>query len=654
MEFFDSIFDRALSKYQNNDISIRLKARFLLIMCFTILGLMPVMMGYTIYLHLHNPEFGYSINFSILIPQITGYCFVIIITFALTKGYFRAAAHSLMIILFTTIWVVMSIPHPYVIATLDTIVIAVALMSMIPLAASRHGRSPFFYGAMNIIALYSFMFYYRSEMNLLPIVLIDYLADNTMAFIFVSILSWNIIKINNTSLDMAARFNNELKQNNYELEAVNEELLAAVEELEASNERIEEQHRELMESQNQLLQAQKMEAIGTLAAGFAHDFNNILAGITGSLDIIQYRLNSDEQLDMDELKGFVDTALKSSGRARDITRQLMTLSRKSEPQTSIIDITSALKNIYTICRNSFPKSVSLDFSIPDHNIYMYGDTSQLEQIFLNICLNGSHAMTIMRPDDSHQGGTLTLFTEKIVSDNSFIIKHPEASADTVYMRISIKDTGVGIDEDVMKHIFEPFYTTKKDNAGTGLGLSMVYGILKQHRGFIDIYSQPGRGSIFSIFLPLIENSVPPVSDNNKNIIVTGEGLILLVDDEEAVLKISKRILDLCGYNVMTAANGFEALDLYKENCSKITAVVIDFSMPAMSGLEVYEKMKLINPAVKALLISGFMESQVMSMAKEKGITHFLSKPFSAAELSVKLKNLICLEGAAKPPSKYTD
>lgn len=640
MEFFDSIFDRALSKYENNDISIRLKARFFLIMCLTILAIMPVMMGYTVYLHLHNPNFGYSIYFPILIPQITGYCFVIIITFALIKGYFRAAAHSLLIILFTITWAVMSGDQSYAVSRLDTIVIAVAIMSMIPLAASRTGRSPYIYGIANILVLYSFMFYHRNALDIPLNSFIDYLADNTMAFIFVAILSWNIIKINNTSLDMAARFNNELKQNNYELEAVNEELLAAVEELEASNERIEEQHRELMESQNQLLQAQKMEAIGTLAAGFAHDFNNILAGITGSLDIIQYRLKSDEQLDMDELKSFVDTALKSSGRARDITRQLMTLSKKSEPQTSIIDITSALKNIYTICRNSFPKSVSLDFSIPDHSIYMYGDTSQLEQIFLNICLNGSHAMTIMKPDDSHQGGTLTLFTDKIIPDSNFIIRFPEASSDNAYIKISIKDTGVGIDEDVMKHIFEPFYTTKKDNAGTGLGLAMVYGILKQHRGFIDIYSQPGRGSIFSIFLPLIEDSAPAASDNNRNIIVPGEGLILFVDDEEAVLKISKRILDLCGYNVMTAVNGFEALDLYKENCSKITAVVIDFSMPSMSGLEVYEKMKLINPDVKALLISGFMESQVMSMAKEKGITHFLSKPFSAAELSVKLKSLI--------------
>jgi len=641
MEIFDTILDRVLSKYENSDISVRLKARFFLIMCITILGIMPVMMGYTIYLHLHNPEFNYSINFPILIPQITGYCFVIVITYALIKGYFRAAAHSLLIILFTIIWIVMSIPHPYIIATLDTIVLAVALMSLIPLAASRHGFSPFIYGSMNIIALYSFMFYHRNEMNLMPILFIDYLADNTVAFIFVTILSYNIIRINNTSLDMAARFNNELKQNNYELEAVNEELLAAVEELEVSNERIEEQHKELIESQNKLLQAQKMEAIGTLAAGFAHDFNNILAGITGSLDIIQYQLNTDRPPDKDELKDFIDTALKSSARGKDITRQLMTLSKKSEPQTSIIEITSALNNIYTICRNSFPKSVDLDFSIPHEPIYMYGDLSQLEQILLNLCLNASHAMTIMRSEDSQQGGTLTLFTEKFVSDNNFINKYPEASADTVYLKISIKDTGVGIDDNVIKHIFEPFYTTKKDHAGTGLGLSMVYGILKQHRGFIDIFSQLKRGSIFSIFLPLIEDSDPPVSkSSNKKMIIPGEGLILLVDDEEAVLKISERILNLCGYHVITAGNGFEALDLYEENHMKIKAVVLDSSMPSMSGIEVYRKMKQINPDVKVLLISGFIENQIMNMAKEKGITHFLSKPFSAAELSIKIKSLI--------------
>lgn len=641
MDIFNTAFDRILSKYENKDISIRLKARFLLIMCFTILAIMPVMMGYTTYLHLYNPEFNYSINFPILIPQFAGYCFVIIITYALIKGYFRAAAHSLLIILFTTIWVVMSIPHPYIIATLDTIVIAVALMSMIPLAASRHGLSPFVYGAMNIIALFSFMFYYRNEMNLLPIVFIDYLADNTMALIFVTILSYNIIRINNTSLDIAARFNRELKQNNHELEAVNEELLAAVEELEASNERFEEQHKELLASQNQLLQAQKMEAIGTLAAGFAHDFNNILAGITGSLDIIKYKLNSEPHLDKDELKDFIETALNSSARAKDITRQLMTLSKKSEPETSIIDITSALNNIYSICRNSFPKSVDLVFSIPEDHIYMYGDLPQLEQILLNLCLNASHAMTIMRPEDSPQGGALTLLTEKFASDNDFINKYPEASADTVYMKISIKDTGVGIDEDTLKHIFEPFFTTKRDYAGTGLGLSMVYGILKQHRGFIDIFSRPGRGSIFSIFLPIIDDSDPLVSKlNTINMIVPGEGLILLVDDEESVLKVSEKILKLCGYHVITASNGFEAVDLYKENCNKINAVVIDYSMPAMSGLDVFMKMKQINPDLKTLLISGFIENHIINKAKEKGITHFLSKPFSAAELSLKIKNII--------------
>lgn len=641
MPGFDTMLDRVLSNYNTEDLSVRLKARFFLIMCITIIGIMPIMMAYTIYLHLNNPEFNYSVNSPILIPQIAGYCFVLIITYALIRGYFRTAAHSLLIILFTITWTVMSGDQSYAVSRLDTIVIAVSLMSMIPLAASRTGRSSYIYGIVNIIALYSFMFYFRSVLDIPLNSFIDYLADNTMAFLFTAILSYNIIKINNTSLDMAAKFNNELKQNNNELESMNEELLTTVEELEASNERFEKQHRELVESQSQLLQAQKMEAVGTLAAGFAHDFNNILAGITGSLNIIQYQLNTGKPIDLDELKDFIDTALISSDRAKDITRRLMTLSKRSEPETSIIDISSALENIYTICRNSFPKSVDLDFSIPAESIHMYGDLSQLEQIFLNLCLNASQAMTIMRPAASPQGGRLTLSAEKLAADNDFRLKYPESSSDSEYIKISIKDTGVGIDEDAMQHIFEPFYTTKKENAGTGLGLSMVYGILKQHRGFIDIYSKPGRGSIFSIYLPLIKNSASPVSKKiNKNMIIPGEGLILLVDDEEAVLKISERILKLCGYYVMTAANGFEALDLYKENCNKIKAVVIDYSMPAMSGIEVYQKMKLINPDLKILLISGFIENQVMSMAKEKGITHFLSKPFSAADLSVKIKSLL--------------
>lgn len=641
MKLYNSIFDKVLLKYQNDDIAIRLKARFFFIICLATLAVMPVTIGYTIYLHLHNPEFGYSIYFPILIPQFAGFFLVIIITYALIKGYFKVAAHFLIIILFIITWVVILNDQSHIISKLDTIVIAAVIMSMIPLTASQSGRSPLIYGITNIVVLYAFIFYHRNTLNMPQHLYIDYLADNTVAFIFAAILSYNIIRINNTSLHMAAKFNNELKQNNYKLESVNEELLATVEELETSNERIEEQHKELMESQNQLLQAQKMEAIGTLAVGFAHDFNNILAGITGSLDIIRYRLDSDEPLNIDELKNFIDTALESSGRAKDITKQLMTLSKKSKPQTSIIDISLALKNIYTICKNSFPKSVNLDFTIPPKSLYIYGDLPQLEQVFLNICLNASHAMTIMKPADAPQGGTLTLFTETTINDNSLITKHPDASADTAYIKISIKDTGVGIEEDTVKHIFEPFYTTKKNKSGTGLGLSMVYGILKQHRGFIDIYSQSGKGSTFSIFLPLIENSASPVFNNDKNLIVPGEGLILIVDDEAAVLKISEQILKICGYHVIKAANGFEALDLYKENCSQITAVIIDYSMPEMSGIDVYQKMKQINPDIKALLISGFIENQIINIAKEKGITHFLNKPFSAAQLSIELKNLLC-------------
>ncbi len=621
-----------------NDIPSQLKARFFFFICLILIAILPVMILYTTHLHLSNAKFDYSIQFHILIPQIAAFIFVIITAFILVKGYFKAAAHMLLITLFAAIWFVMSADQSYVVSRLDTIVLAVALMSLVPLASSKTGTAPFIYGLLNIAALYIYMFYFRFDVSIPYSSFFDYLADNTMAFIFISIVSYSIIKINNTSLGIAEKLNNDLKKSNYELEAVNEELLAAVEELEATNEEFEAQNRELVESQNRLLQAQKMEAVGTLAGGIAHDFNNLLSGIKGSLNLINHYIDSTETADKNNIQNCIDIALQASSRAGDITKQLLTLSRKTDPVKSVMDITSSVKNIEKICKSSFPKSVTLNFNIPDEQIFITGDPAQIEQMLLNLCLNASQSMTVMRPANVPEGGTIDVTVSRVVSDNK---EYSITGCSGPCVKISVSDTGVGMDEYTRDHVFEPFFSMKKDNEGTGLGLAMVYGIVTQHKGFIHLDSEPGQGSTFTVCIPLCDGHDLLINNSElKEELVKGEGTVLVVDDEKTVLSISEKILKYCGYMVTAAENGYRAIEIFKNDYRNISIVLLDFSMPGMSGIEVYDRIKEINPSVKVLLVSGFIENEVKLKAKAKGIKHFLRKPFSAAELSQKIHEII--------------
>lgn len=638
MNYYGKKINRILSAYRYKDIPLLLKARFFFFMCLIIIALLPVMLLYTVHLHLNNPEYNHEIQYYILIPQIVAFIFVIMTAFILVKGYFKAAVHLLLITLFAAIWLVMFADQAHVVSRLDTIVLAIALMALIPLASSKTGNAPFIYGILNIAALYSYMAYFRLDLNIPYSSYFDYLADNTMAFIFTTVLSYSIIKINNTSLDIAEKFNIDLKKSNEELEAVNEELLAAIEELEATNEEFEAQNRELIESQNRLLQAQKMEAIGTLAGGIAHDFNNLLSGIKGSLNLISHFIDSKDDADREEIKNCIDIALRASGRAGDITRQLLTLSKKTDPLKTVMDITASVKDIEKICKSSFPKSVDLNFSLPEEKIFILGDPSQIEQMILNLCLNASQAMTVMRPEGEKQGGEIYVTVSTVIPDKESSF-NPESPLPCV--KITVKDTGIGIDEYTREHIFEPFFSMKGDHEGTGLGLAMVYAIINQHNGTIHLDSSPGKGSTFTIHIPLAEDyELLLRTPEPEGTLSKGEGQILVVDDEKTVLSISEKILRYCGYRVVTAESGNSALEIFKNEYLKISLVLLDFSMPGMSGIDVFSSMKDIDPSVKVLLVSGFIENEVMAKAREKGIEHFLHKPFSASELSQKVYEIL--------------
>ncbi|MBN2078342.1 MAG: PAS domain S-box protein [Spirochaetes bacterium] len=899
------ILDSILSAYTTADLSVRMKARFLFVVSIAMLVSLLSGILYTTVLHLGNPDYGYAVNFSIIIPEMVAFILLFLVTTALVRGYFIQASHAIIITAFSAVWMVMWIDTSAIIQKLDTIALVMALMTVLPLALSGRGRLTYVYGLANIAMLWAFMWYARHDLGVTRSAFWEYLADNTIALAFAMVASSAVLRINSSSLGMAERLNIELRNNYGELEAVNEELRATIEELEATNEEFEAQNRELMESREelrasreellavfngshdafiiideggailevnrrmlemfglefdealamhldglspegegfhrhrvvidrvirgeassfewkacrpgdgtvfdvevglsrlnrrgrtvilagvrditlrkrieeavkeserkyrlitenatdmvftmdmefhftyispsvtrilgysvdeamalsferiftpeslarvteiiertrsrlgnldmdritivefemsrrdgsriwtenkfsflkdesgrhmgftgvtsditarkkaereqaairrQLEQAQKLEAVGTLAGGIAHDFNNILGGIMGSLSLMDILIDEEAPAFAGKMKGYLETAMQSSRRASNLTRQLLTLSRKSDMQSAPMDVTISLRNVKTICKNSFPKNVSLDFTLPGEGVFVNGDPVQIEQVLLNLCLNASHAMTVMRSEGEPQGGTLRVAADIVRSDASFAARRPGAVEGALYARISVRDNGVGMDEATKGRLFEPFFTTKSESGGTGLGLSMVYGILKEHGGSIEVESEPGTGSVFTVYLPAIDAHEGRQDDSMvREALVKGAGKVLVVDDEKTILRLAGEILKRCGYDVIAAEGGAEAVELFKKDHAAISAVLLDLSMPGMSGIETFERLKALDPGVRVLLTSGFAESESMKRAMEMGMAGLLRKPFSAMELSAAIKKII--------------
>lgn len=290
--------------------------------------------------------------------------------------------------------------------------------------------------------------------------------------------------------------------------------------------------------ETQLRQIQKMETLGTIAGGIAHDFNNMLGGIIGTLSLIKYRMKKGR---IDDFTDYINTMEDSALRARDVASQLLTLSRQQESRFQIIDLSKSLGHVLRICENTFNKCITIECRIDDEPAIVQGDETQLQQVFLNLCVNAMHAMTIMRPDDEIQGGTLSVSLDKIHADRFFRVKHTESS-EIDYWMVSVADKGVGMSKSTIDKIFEPFYTTKTDMRGTGLGLSVVNSIVKQHGGYIDVYSEPGTGSSFKIYLPLFSPDEDLTSSARDEVLSGGTGLVLVIDDEESIRDLTREML----------------------------------------------------------------------------------------------------------------
>lgn len=379
--------------------------------------------------------------------------------------------------------------------------------------------------------------------------------------------------------------------------------------------------------EEQVRQSQKMEAVGRLSGGIAHDFNNLLGVIIGYSEILQEKL-----ADTTSLKSSVDEILKAGRRAASLTRQLLAFSRLQVLEPRVLDLNSVVSDMEKMLVRLVGEDLELNTVLDPSLGRIKADQGQLEQIVMNLIVNARDAMP--------HGGRLTIETSNIGIDEVFADSRPFPVKTGLYIRLSVTDTGIGMDSATQAHIFEPFFTTKEKGKGTGLGLATVYGVVKQSGGYIDVYSELGIGTTFKIYLPRVDE--PISSENSATLLDTlrGNETILLVEDEQSLRTLSRNLLELCGYTVLEAQNGAEAVEISKKHDGPIHLLLTDMVMPGMNGRTLGQVLTNYRSELRVLYMSGYTgQSFSGSGALDPG-SHFLQKPFTRESLARKVREAL--------------
>lgn len=374
--------------------------------------------------------------------------------------------------------------------------------------------------------------------------------------------------------------------------------------------------------EEQLLRSQRMESIGTLAGGIAHDLNNILSPILMAIDMLQ--INSlDEESDR-----WLDLMKENAERGAAMIRQVLTFARGVDGERITVQIKHIIKDLVKVLNETLPKSITVKYEIDPELALVSADPTQIHQVLMNLCINARDAMP--------SGGTLTLSATNIDLDENYARMYIEAKAGS-YVLLSVKDTGDGMTQEIQQRIFDPFFTTKEIGNGTGLGLSTALTIVKSHGGFINVYSERGKGTQFTIYLPAAENELE-LKENKKTLpYPVGRGeLILIVDDEENIRQITKATLEQFGYRTLTAADGTEALAIYAQNAGEIKLVLTDMAMPFMDGAATIRALRRIDPKLPVIAASGLTSADI----NELGVNALLSKPYTAEKLLTTLAEIL--------------
>ncbi len=372
-------------------------------------------------------------------------------------------------------------------------------------------------------------------------------------------------------------------------------------------------------AEEHLLRAQRMESIGTLAGGIAHDLNNILSPITMAVDLMQLE-------DLSEISARLTAMIRENAeRGADLVKQVLTFARGMDGERVSVQVKHIIKDLIKVLGETLPKNIQLKFEI-DHNLWpISADPTQIHQVLMNVCLNARDAM--------FSGGTLSITAENVQIDDNYAQLDLDAKAGR-YILITITDTGIGMSADVIDRIFDPFFTTKEVGKGSGLGLSTTHTIVKGHGGFISVQSEQGKGAQFSIYLP----SAVAVSENNvhnKSVpsFRNGNGeQVLVVDDEENIREVTKATLERFGYRVLTAIDGADAIGVYAQYKDEIAAVITDIAMPFLDGTGVIRAIRRINPSIVIIAMSGIINAEQTAELEHLKVDAFLTKPFSAENL----------------------
>ncbi|MCK5312654.1 MAG: response regulator [Desulfobacteraceae bacterium] len=382
--------------------------------------------------------------------------------------------------------------------------------------------------------------------------------------------------------------------------------------------------------EDELRQAQRMEAIGTLAAGITHDFNNILTSIIGSSELALLDLKEEG-----EIKEAFELIRGSGHRARDLVNQILTATRKTQSVgVKPINIGSVVKEALKLIKSTFPSNIKIIEEIGNNLKYINADSTQIHQIVMNLCTNAMHAM---EKDDI---GTLNICLNNVDLDadfaSNFLNMEPGA-----YLELKVADTGHGMRHKVKTRIFDPYFTTKQQGKGTGFGLATCIGIVKAHNGHIKVESKLDKGSTFYLYFPVIDRTIYEVQrivDNKK--LVRGEGNILFVDDEQDIVRIGQKMLTSAGYSVMTAVSGKDALGYFEVGKVRIDLMITDMAMPGMTGRKLIKEVCKLNPDLPVILCTGYSEIMSEEKAKAIGVKEYLKKPYELIDLSLAVKKTL--------------
>lgn len=384
--------------------------------------------------------------------------------------------------------------------------------------------------------------------------------------------------------------------------------------------------------EEQLFQSQRLEALGTLVGGIAHDFNNILNVITGHVSLMErWRTDPDRFM-----KSF-QAVKKATERGASTARQLLTFARKVEVTTGPVRIQDIVQEILDLLKATFPEKISFRTEIGDDIPTITADSNQIHQALLNLYMNARDAIA--------DSGTISIIVRN--ASREVLTRHLLDADAGQYVELTVSDTGMGMDNETLGHIFEPFFTTKAAGRGTGLGLSVVYGIMKAHRGFIDVESRVGEGTMFSLYFPVASQTIESLPQEKERIDLPkgNNEVILVIEDEESLRDYLKTVLEENGYSVLLASDGKKGLRSYRDQMSHIDLVLLDMGLPEMGGGEVLRELVKVNSNVKVIAASGYIEPEVKIDAFEIGASEFLAKPYQTNELLMKVRNV--LEGKGK-------